>query len=264
MVDAQPTVPETGDTFTKEYVDSLKAKITEQGEEAARLRAFKANHDEKQRVVLSALQPDITSYVDALVKENPDHSSEMQGIVEWTRNCHESNTLETAMPLARVISCASAQYKRTREEASALKETAGSYGETCKELETIRADRDQKVQRITELEALCNDRQTAMEQLQEELAKAGVLKAKFDFSKLSSREAQAVDTPENNTKATAIQQVTSTASRGFGDELMSFVTKHSSLPAGMLKIKQSTTSHAHLGASAGSMESEIASAINDF
>ena len=42
-------------------------------------------------------------------------------------------------------------------------------------------DRDQKIQRIAELEALCNDRQTAMERLQAELAKAGVIKDKFDF-----------------------------------------------------------------------------------
>ena len=73
----------------------------------------------------------------------------MKGIVDWSRSCHESNSLETAMPLARVISCASAQYKCTREEASVLSERAGSYGETYKELEAAKADRDLKAQRIS-------------------------------------------------------------------------------------------------------------------
>lgn len=268
MADAASTPLETGETFTKDYVESLKAKIAEQSEETAKLRAFKSTHDQKQRDVLSKLQPEITSYVDALVKENPDYSAEMKGIVDWSRSCHESNSLETAMPLARVISCASAQYKRTREEASVLSERAGSYGETCKELEATKADRDQKAQRISELETLCNDRQNAMEKLQEELAKAGVLKDKFDFSKLSSREAKAEGSAsEEKTEAKVeggVEKVTSVASRGFEDELMSFVNGHSKMGGGTHRINQSGTSHAHLGATSGSMESEIAAAINGF
>lgn len=268
MADAASTPLETGETFTKDYVETLKAKIAEQSEETAKLRAFKSTHDQKQRDVLSKLQPEITSYVDALVKENPDYSAEMKGIVDWSRSCHESNSLETAMPLARVISCASAQYKRTREEASVMSERAGSYGETCKELEMTKADRDQKTQRISELEALCNDRQNAMEKLQEELAKAGVLKDKFDFSKLSSREAKAegaASEEKAEVKAEGgVEKVTSVASRGFEDELMSFVNGRSKMSGGNHRINQSGTSHAHLGATSGSMESEIAAAISGF
>ena len=266
MTDAASTPLESGDTFTKDYVENLKAKIAEQSEETAKLRAFKSTHDQKQRDVISKLQPEITSYVDVLVKENPDFSAEMKGIVDWSRNCHESSSLETAMPLARVISCASAQYKRTREEASVMSERAGSYGETCKELETTKADRDQKNQRISELEALCNDRQESMEKLQVELAKAGVIKDKFDFSKLSSREANKEDAAgeqAGDVKA-GIEQVTSVASRGFADELMSFVNGHTKMSGGTHRINQSSTSHAHLGATAGSMESEIAAAIGGF
>lgn len=267
MTDAASTPLESGETFTKDYVENLKAKIAEQSEETAKLRAFKSTHDQKQRDVISKLQPEITSYVDALVKENPDFSAEMKGIVDWSRNCHESSSLETAMPLARVISCASAQYKRTREEASVLSERAGSYGETCKELETTKADRDQKAQRIAELETLCNDRQTAMEKLQVELAKAGVIKDKFDFSKLSSREANvegAAGEQGDVKKEDGIEQVTSVASRGFADELMSFVNGHTKMNGGTHRINQSGTGHAHLGATAGSMESEIAAAIGGF
>lgn len=266
MADTTAAADAGDQTFTKDYVESLKSKIAEQSEEAAKLRAFKSTHDQKQRDIISKLQPEITSYVDELVKENPDFQAEMKGIVDWSRNCHESSSLETAMPLARVISCASAQYKRTREEASVMSERVGSYGETCKELETIKADRDLKAQRISELETLCNDRQGAMEKLQEELAKVGVLKDKFDFSKLSSREAKpdAASDQKVNVKESGVEQVTSNASRGFEDELMSFVNGHSKNTSGSHRISQSSTSHAHLGASAGSMESEIAAAISGF
>jgi|TARA_B110000046_G_scaffold180772_1_gene211887 hypothetical protein len=256
---------DAGDTFTKDYVDDLKAKISAQSEETAKLRAFKSSHEEKQREVISKLQPEITSYVDALVKENEDFSSEMKGIVDWSRGCHESNSLDTAMPLARVLSCASAQYKRSREEASVLNERAGSYGETCKELEAIKTDRDLKSQRISELETLCTDRQNAMEQLQEELAKAGVLKDKFDFSKLSSREAASTDEKARvEENVTQIKNVKSNASQGFSDALMSFVSGHAGTSGGTHRIGQSGTSHAHLGASAGTVESEIAAAIHGY
>lgn len=268
MADSAAAPNEAGDTFTKDYVDSLKAKIAEQGEESAKLRAFKSQHDQKQRDVISKLQPEITSYIDTLVQENPDFQAEMKGIVDWTRSCHESSSLETAMPLARVISCASAQYKRTREEASAMNARSESYGETCKELETTKADRDQKAQRISELETLCNDRQNAMEKLQEELAKVGVLKDKFDFSKLSSREATSEESADDKKKefnnGSGIQQITSTASRGIEDQLMSFVTGRSKMTGGSHRITQSGTSHSHLGTTAGNMDTEIAAAISAF
>jgi len=115
--------------------------------------------------------------------------------------------------------------------------------------------------------ALCNDRRTAMEKLQVELAKAGVIKDKFDFSKLSSREANtegAAGEQGDAKKEDGIEQVTSVASRGFADELMSFVNGHTKMNGGTHRINQSGTSHAHLGATAGSMESEIAAAIGGF
>ena len=78
--------------------------------------------------------------------------------------------------------------KRTREEASVQAERASSLSATLKELEELKTSDSVKAARISELEQLCNDRQYAAEKLQDELARAGILKDKFDFSKLSSRE----------------------------------------------------------------------------
>tara|TARA_B100001109_G_C18861069_1_gene474001 strand:- start:349 stop:903 length:555 start_codon:yes stop_codon:yes gene_type:complete len=167
-----------GETFSKDYVETLKRQLEEKNEEAAKLRAFKNGHDEKQRMLIKELQPDIQSFVSDLISNNKDQAADMAPIGDWARTCHESASLETAMPLARVLSCASASFKRTREEASVLSGKAETLGATLKELEEIKADRDAKAQRITELEGLCTERQIAAERLQDELAKAGILKDK--------------------------------------------------------------------------------------
>lgn len=255
--------PIAGETVSKETVEKLKAELAAKCEEAATLRAFKDSQDEKQREVIAKMQPDIKAYVDELVSANADHAPEMKSISDWASSCHQSKSLETAMPLARMISCASAQFKRTREEASVLSEKANTLAVAMKELEETKAADTAKERRINELEQLCNDRQAAAEKLQEELAKAGVLKDKFDFSKLASREVRAKTENEAPKESAALTATTSTASRGkarvMDDELMSFVTGHAS-NIGSHRIKQSLTTHSHLGATVNSLDSEIASA----
>ena len=264
---------ESGDTYSKEYVEKLKADLASKADEAAKLKAFKSTHDQKQRDVIAKLQPDINSYMEALVKDHPDHADDMKPLVDWSRSCHESNSLETAMPLARVMSCASAQFKRTRDEASVASEKAGTLGATMKELEDIKAADCAKTQRVSELEFHCNELQAANGALQEELAKVGIIKDKFDFSRLSSREVLATkdeDKPDAAAAATKTDSnlavVTSNASRGaysMEDELMSFV-RGSSNGIGSSKIIQSATGHSYLGATQGTLEGEIASAIRGF
>lgn len=265
--EGETTPPVAGaEGFSKEYVEQLKSQLAKKDEEAAKLRAFKSTHDEKQRAVISKLQPDINEFVSALTAANADYATEMQPIVEWGKSCHESAALESAMPLARVLSCASAQFKRTREEASVLTDKANTLSSTMKELEEIKADRDSKAARISELEGLCNERQLAAEKMQDELARAGIIKDKFDFSKISSREVKA-DPAVDASKAPAsvsdgLVASTSQASRGamIEDSLMSFVSRAKSSVSSN-RIGQSNTSHAFLGASSGGLEGEIASAI---
>lgn len=264
MADESPA----GESFSKEYVEKLKADLAAKEEEASKLKAFKSSHDAKQRDVIAKLQPEINSFVEGLVKENTDYAEDMKPLVEWSRSCHESNSLETTMPLARMVSCASAQFKRSREEYSVASEKAGTLSATMKELEELKADNANKTQRIAELEGLCNERQSAAEKLQEELAKAGVIKDKFDFSKLSSREAAPKEGSEAKTETAAtsnLTAVTSNASRGvsggaFEDELLGFI-RGSASDTGSHRIKQSSTGHSYLGATQGTLEGEIASAF---
>lgn len=259
------SVPETatGD-YSREMVEKLKQELSDKSEEASKLRAFKASFDDKSRTIIQQLQPGIQEFVGDLIADNQDLAADMNPIADWSRTCHESASLETAMPLARVLSCASAKFKRTREEASVLTGKAETLGSTLKELEEIKADRDAKAARITELEGLCSERQNAAEKMQDELAKAGLLRDKLDFSKLSSREAKAAPEPA---AAGALQAVTSAASRKapmkLEDELMSFVSR-SARSLSSSRVQPSGTGHALLGTSTGGVESEIASAIRGY
>jgi|MDSW01.2.fsa_nt_gb chromosome segregation ATPase len=272
-----------GDTYSKEYVEKLKADAARNESEMAQLRAFKAGHDEQQRKIVTQLQPEAKKFMGVLTENFPDHVAQMEGISTFTGNAHESNSLDTAVSLTRTIACASALYEKTREEASQLKEQAGSLGETMKKVEELETDIGHKKQRISELEALCNERQANNEEMQAALAKAGIIKEKMDFSKTTSREAvtapghtTAADTVAATMKTDAaplgtssepssaaaptLQAVTVNASRRIEDDLMSYVSNKAN-GGGSHRINQSGTAHAHLGATAGSMDDEISAAI---
>jgi Skp family chaperone for outer membrane proteins len=263
----ESTIEPGSDMYSKEYVEKLKSDLAAKTESEAKLKAFKSTYDQKQRELVEKLQPDVNSYIETLVKENPDYAEDMKPLVDWSRSCHESNTIETVVPLARVMSCASAQFKRTREEASAMSDKAKTLGVTMKELEDIKADNLSKAQRIAELEALCNDRQSANETLQEELAKVGIINERKNFSKISSRETNATDklTLNNTVNPKSIVATTSNASNGtlVEDQLMGFVYGNAK-GNGSGRIVQSNTGHSYLGVTTGGISTEINSAFSTF
>jgi uncharacterized coiled-coil protein SlyX len=248
------------ESFSKEYVDRLKADLVAKSEEASVLRAYKSGHEQKTRDVIATLQPDVNSFVDTIMQDHKDHAAEMASMKEWATSCHQSAAIDTAYPLARLMSCASATMKRTREEASVASQNSETLGATMKELESVKQELASKTQRISELEVFCTDQQKAAEKMQDELARAGLLKERFDFSKISSREAAAPAEPASVVETSALQTITSNASKGkVEDMLFSYVNKNSS--GGGLRIRQSSTNHPHLGALGNSAEQELRAAI---
>lgn len=247
--------------FSKDYVDRLKADLAAKSEEASVLRAYKSGHEQKTRDIISTLQPDVNSFVDTVMTEHKDHAADMASMKEWATSCHQSAAIDTAYPLARLMSCASATIKRTREEASVASQNTETLGATMKELESVKQELTSKTQRISELEVFCSDQQKAAEKMQDELARAGLLKERFDFSKISSREAAAPAEPASVVDTSALQTITSNASKGgrVEDMLFSYVNKNSS--GGGLRIRQSSTNHPHLGALGNSAEQELRAAI---
>jgi len=254
------------DGYSKEYVDSLKAQLQAKAEAMAHMTVRLEKVDGLQRATITKLQPEISEFVASLAASNPEQADELAPMIEWSNSCHKSEKLEQTMPLARLVSCASAQFKRSREEASQNEAKKEHVAAMAKKQDELVTSLDAKVARIGELEALCNERQAAAEKLQAELARIGGLKQAFDFNNASSREASA---PAALTSCAAEAKLgiapnmvasTSVASAAaVEDELLSFVNASSSGYAGN-RICQSATGHAYLGVS-GSSDGDVAAAI---
>jgi len=252
---AAPVAPvdaSAGDSFSKEYVEQLKAQIAEKTRNEAVLKAKFAGHEQRQRAMLSEMQPTVQEWI----KEGLDHGTMedkhvMGPMSDFGANLHQADNLDSAMPLARMITVHSARFKRKSEEFSQSAGAAEQLGRVNKELEEIKADRDAKTARIGELEGLVNEHQGSLEALQEELAKHGHIKQQFDFSNSSSREAKGAGS------STGAMSASAAAAQPFVDPLLSYVQKNG---GGGGRIGLSATGHHVLGAG-GAGDSSLQAAL---
>ena len=182
------------DTYSAEYVNDLKKQLDAKSNSEAQLKAKFAVYESRQRDQLKNMQPVVQAWIKEGLESAGDYKHEVAAMTEFGNTLHESANIDSAMPLARMITCHSAKIKREREEFSQVAATAEALGKANKELDELRADRDSKASRIAELEGLVTERTTAAEKLQEELAKSGVLKDTFEFSKAAARESDPTET----------------------------------------------------------------------
>jgi hypothetical protein len=253
MSDADtPTL--AGDEVSKESYEELKRQLAQKSQDLADARARSDVFESKERQRIAAFQPDAKAFVDELIAgADAETKADLAPMATWASDFHTKSDVLAQGPLARLVSCASASVKRSREEASANSDAANSLGQTMKELEAATGERDALKQRVAELGALADERQAGLERLQAELSKAGLVAEKFDFSKASSREEHATG---NATAKKEIQTTTSNASRPT-DQLLSEIFSRGS---GSLRFVSSTTAHQLLGTSGGA-STDIAAAI---
>ena len=164
------------------------------------------------------MQPAVQAWIKEGLESGAEFKHEMESMVGFGDNLHQAANLDSAMPLARMISCHSAKIKREREEFSQSSGAAEALGKANKEIDSLKDDLGAKTKRIEELEGLVNERTTALERSQEELAKAGLIKEKFDFSNAASRESGAT----GHSSAPAAKAASSAP---FVDPLLAFVQK---------------------------------------
>lgn len=232
------------ETYSAEYVAQLKAELEAKTQSEASLKSKFATYETKQRAQLAEMQPVVQEWIKEGLESGPEFKADMESMIGFGDSLSNSSNIDSAMPLARMITCHSAKIKRERQEFSAASGAAEALGKANKELDELRADRDAKASRITELEGLVAERTGTAERLQEELAKAGLVKEKFDFSNASSREATAA---ARGPSAAVVPPVKT--STPFVDPLLSFIQK--SGPASSGRISQSATGHHLLGAAGG-------------
>jgi len=231
-----PPVPES---FSAEYVAQLKAQLEVKTQSEATLKGKFAVHEERQRAQLTELQPAVKAWITEGLEAGSDYKHEMQSMVGFGDTLHQAANIDSAMPLARMISCHSAKIKREREEFSQASGAADQLGKANKEIDTLKADLEAKTARIGELEGLVNERTNAAEKLQEVVAKAGLVQEKFDFSNASSRETA----PAGSSSPPAAKLAPAAP---FVDPLLAFVSKGSSVTNS--RIGLSATNHHILGA----------------
>ena len=237
---------DAGETFSKQYVDDLKAKLEAKTAETATLNAKFSAHQDRQRAALKGMQSEVEGFVEDAYNMAPEEvKHEIDPMRQFAKSLGENANPESAMPLARVICLSSGKFKRERSEFSKSAEMAEQLAAAHKKIDELTSDRDGKMSRISELELLADERQAGLEKLQGVLAEKGMLQDKFDFSKASSREANAsTDAPA------APSAVPREPLPPASDPLMDFLASGSSSVGG--RLMPSNTSHGFLGHVAGS------------
>ena len=234
MADADATpAPPTEESYSKDYVETLKKQLEEKTRTEAMLKAKFSVHEDRQRAQLAEMQPTVQEFIKEGIELGNDFKHEMAPMVAFGDSLAKAENVDSALPLARMISVHSAKFKREREEFSKTKDAAEELAKANKELDEIKADRDAKAARISELENLAAERQTAAEKLTEELAKSGAMKEKYDFSKASSRESASADGASSGSAAATA------APTEFVDPLLSFIQKAGVAGASSGRIGQS-------------------------
>lgn len=172
-----PSSLDAGETFSKTYVDDLKARLDAATKAEAVANAGLSAHKERQRMALKGMQAEVESFVnDAYELAPEDQKHEIVPMQSFAKSLGEAENPDSALPLARVICLSSSKFKRDRSEFSKSSEAAEQLAAANKQIDELTADRDGKSSRIAELEALADERQTAAEKLQAELAKIGVVR----------------------------------------------------------------------------------------
>jgi hypothetical protein len=216
-------------------------ELAEAQKQLAMLRAKTDMYDNQKREALTGMKDEVSSFIND-IHGSPEfdvYKHEMAPMTRWAGEMEKGDALETNMAIGRLISCASAKFKRTREEASQLGEKSTALAAAFKELEDVKADRDNKASRIGELETLVDQRTNAAKAFEEELAKNGMIKEKIDFSQKSARE-NSEPAGGSSSKAPMMNM---------DDALLGFI--NSGPASGGARVMQSSTGHGYLGATAG-------------
>jgi hypothetical protein len=236
---ASPEVPEG---FSAEFVASLKKELADKIASEAALKTRFAAYESRQRETLKSLQPAVMDWINQGIEEaGVEHKAELQPLVEFGSGLADAANVDSALPLARMISCHSALYKRKNAEFSVASATAEDLATANKTIDELKAADAAKAQRITELEALSNERQVVAEKLSEQLSASGAVTEKFDFSRAAARE---VNPPAGASDAPAPSSSVPAAKASMVDPLLAFV---SGSGGGNANLMPSASTHALLG-----------------
>ncbi len=239
-----------GDARVKE----LQAELEAVRGRNAELAAYKNTVEAGQRARLAELKPQVAAFVDDVIKTAGDHAREIEPMREWSQKLENVENVEATLPLTRLISCASAQLKRSRDEASVVDEKTRQLAAANGALEAAEKKLRESQLRGDELARRCEELVAANEAFATKVEEYGLANnQKQNFSQLSTRLK-----PDAAGASSSHAGGASGAPAAFkADALMSFIT--STARPGSATIMPSSTNHATLGGGA-SREAEFAAA----
>lgn len=250
---AAPATTLAEDTVTKQTHDEVKrlaeAKTAENAALAAELETFR----DQERNKLKSFADTNREFFQYNVEFAPAESkTDFQNMISWVDTAPTLPNLQQQMQLGRVIHACASNLKRVREEASVQATAATQLGETAKQLEEMKADRDLKDRRVGELSKSLEEMQANQEILEKKLAAAGIMAEKYNFSNVTSREAE----PKKDAESAARVEVkTENASKvaapgNPASALLAFVGASRSCASGRF-MPTGNSNHSYLGAPAG-------------
>ena len=268
------TTNAAADQNRDDLVERLKAELAAKTEGEARANARMGLYEAKERSRISAWQEDAKFFMNEFVNEEIDahhpglSKDDVAPLGNWAATYHEKADIASQGALAAVSYVASKGIKRLREEASKGAAAATTLAETMKANEDLQAQNTKLQKDYAEAMTLCDERQKGLETLQAELVKGGLMNEKFNFSKLTSREQMpaephvAVGAGAATPSLEVVKAEASKAASGSSgnpiqqQDLLSSLLSRS---RGSLRMGQSSTQHAFLGASNG--EADIGSIL---
>ena len=256
-----------------DLVERLKAELAAKTEGEARANARMGVYEAKERARISAWQEDAKFFMSEFVNEEIDahhpglSKDDVAPLGAWASSYHEKADIASQGALAAVSYVASKGIKRLREEASKGAAAATTLAETMKQNEELTAQNAKLQKDYAEAMTLCDERQKGLETLQAELVKGGLMNEKFNFSKLTSREQTpaephaAVGSATTPSLEVVKAEASKAASGSSGNPIQQEDLLQSLLASsrGSLRMGQSSTQHAFLGASNG--EADIGSIL---
>ena len=238
--------------------NAMKTENDRLREQLASLKAKSDVDDTQKREAIVGMKDEVNTFINKEIMDDETfapYKHELAPMQRWGGDMEKNDSmLDTNLSIGRLISCASAKFKRTREEASRSSEASTLLADANKKVDELTMSDGAKAQRISELEGLVDERTKAAEAFQNELAKANLISEKKDFSNKAAREN---GTGSSSTAPPVASMIDPNSA------LMSFMQNGPS--NGGLKIQQSNTGHHYLGQMAAASGSDgIAEAIRGF
>jgi hypothetical protein len=199
MTDASaiPTIDAVADSVTKQTYDETKSLADERGAENASLKARLEHYQTLDRAQLKEWSSGIETHIKTLAENAaPDAKAHYRQMEEWARNVHERDNVEQQMPLARTLWGSAQALQMVTANASVHSATAEELSKSKRRGEELEAELETSRRRTGELNNSLEEMQKNYAELQTALEKAGLEKEKFNFSKATSREADAPNTEE--------------------------------------------------------------------